>query len=101
MPDQDSVQAIQEMEGHTQHMIDLLNQADVDLQKAKLANDTYREKHHQNASTAGSMTEAMKVIEDKIKELNTYHNTLMAQLQEAKSQAAHRIDEESPYAEAG
>jgi hypothetical protein len=100
MPDQDSVQALEEMEGHTKHMIDLFNQADVDLQKAKLANDSYREKHHQNASQAGGMTDAMTAIEDRIKELNTYHNTLLAQLQEAKSQAGQRsIDEESPYSQ--
>lgn len=88
MAHDESVQALQQVEQHFQHLIDLLNQADQDVREAKFANSSFGQAHHYNETHGHSLDDAISAIEKVVAQAVSVHNEAMARLREAQAHAA-------------
>ena len=93
MAHEESVQALQQIEQHFQHLIDLLNQADQDVREAKYANTTFGEAHHFNEAHGHALDDAISAIEKVVGQATGVHNEAMGRLREAQAHAASLEDE--------
>src|SRR5579864_8783168 len=95
MPDQPSIQALEEVEKGVQHVVNLLTEADQALERCTKFIDDYNNAHHLNPAKGHAIADALRNIQSLIANYTNVHNTVVAQIAEAKDEAAQRSDEDA------
>ena len=92
MPDQPSLDVLQEIEAAVQRLIQLENQAEQDLQQAKALIERLVAAHPDNVGRGHSdrLGQAIQLLEQSIHNNNDIHNQLVGEINNAREAAQGR-----------
>ena len=96
MADQQSIQHLEEVEKAVQHVVNLLTEADQNLERCGTFIDDYNSAHHLNPAKGSAIADSLKNIQSLIASYTNEHNKLIGQIAEAKAEAAQRTDDADP-----
>lgn len=93
----DSVQYLEEAEKESQHLTDLLTQADQSMERYLASMNSFTEAHNKpESSTVATIKQALTEVQGVLKSITDRHNQVVSQLQEAKTQAGEDTKDD-PY----
>jgi hypothetical protein len=92
--DQESLKHLEDLEKVTGHIMELLTQAEQDLEQGRAAVDNYNNAHHLNSSHSAKIDEAMRDIQTILANFTNRHNEAVGQIKEAKLEAENRVEDD-------
>ena len=97
MPDQKSLDHLQELDGAVQRLLQHLNAAEQELQAADATISNYIAAHHQNEPTGHAIADSLKNISGLIQNYNDEHNKILGLIKAGQEEAQSRADDDNPY----
>jgi predicted nucleic acid-binding Zn-ribbon protein len=92
MADQNSLQHLQELDQYTTKVLNLLTEADQDLQQATAAVERFSAAHPDNATHGTKVSDAIRNIQSVIASWTNLHNQLVGEIREAQTTAENRTE---------
>jgi chromosome segregation ATPase len=93
----ESQQYLQDAEKFTSHLMDLLTQADQDLQQLKTAIQSFHDAHNENQPHGTRIADAITDIENVLTQATNKHNEIVGQLKEAQAHAQDHAASDPGY----
>ncbi|HET6916999.1 MAG TPA: hypothetical protein VFH56_12985 [Acidimicrobiales bacterium] len=97
MTDQNSLQALEELERSSGRIVGLLNQLDQEMNQVDTLITNFNGAHAANEHHSVHIAAALRELHTTLNAVTEMHNRYVGQIQAARDEAANRPDDDNPY----
>lgn len=94
MPDQTSLQHLEDLDQKVSHLVKLLTEADQALEQSQAVIANYNQAHNNNPAHGTAISSSLTNIQGLISSYTNEHNQLVGMIKEAKDEANKRTDDD-------